>query len=116
MGEVVIKATSISKSYDNGDSLLKVLDRISMEITSGEIVTIMGQSGAGKSTLLHILGTLDSPDNGTVKINGIDVNKCSKKAFIIKESRNRFYFPKSSSNPRINSFRKYFGSNFNYWL
>jgi ABC-type antimicrobial peptide transport system, ATPase component len=48
MGEVVIKATTISKSYDNGDSLLKVLDRISMEITSGEIVTIMGQSGAGK--------------------------------------------------------------------
>lgn len=79
MGEVVIKATSISKSYDNGDSLLKVLDRISMEITPGEIVTIMGQSGAGKSTLLHILGTLDSPDKGTVKISGIDVNKCSKK-------------------------------------
>ena len=75
----MIKATSISKSYDNGDSLLKVLDRTSIEVESGQIVTIMGQSGAGKSTLLHILGTLDSPDDGAVYINGIDVNKCSEK-------------------------------------
>ena len=75
----MIKASAISKSYDNGDSLLKVLDQISLEVKSGEIITIMGESGAGKSTLLHILGTLDSPDDGIVDINGVNVNKCSKK-------------------------------------
>ena len=79
----MIKATSISKSYNNGDSLLKVLDQISIEIKSGQIFTIMGQSGAGKSTLLHILGTLDYPDEGIVEINGIDVNKCSNKQLSI---------------------------------
>ena len=75
----MLKATSISKSYDNGDALLKVLDKISIDIKSGQIVTIMGQSGVGKTTLLNILGTLDTPDEGMVYINGIDVNKCSKK-------------------------------------
>ena len=52
----------------------------------------MGQSGAGKSTLLHILGTLDSPDKGTVKINGINVNKCSKKLSILRNQEIGFIF------------------------
>ena len=75
----MINAIQITKSYKNGDSKLKVLNRISIKIDSGEIITIMGQSGAGKSTLLHILGTLDYPDKGEIELNGLNINKYNKK-------------------------------------
>lgn len=52
---------------------LQILKGISMDIAAAEIVSIVGASGAGKSTLLHILGTLERPDSGTVRINAIDV-------------------------------------------
>lgn len=62
----MIKASGIRKSYGS----LNVLKGIDIDIAKGEIVTISGASGAGKTTLLHIIGTLDSPDAGTVEING----------------------------------------------
>ena len=65
----MLKGIGLQKSY--GD--LKVLKGVDIEINKGEVVSIVGASGAGKSTLLHILGTLDSPDSGTLEINGKDV-------------------------------------------
>jgi lipoprotein-releasing system ATP-binding protein len=61
----MIKAVNINKSF--GD--LQVLKNVSLEINKGEIVPIVGASGAGKTTLLQIIGTLDKPDSGMVKIN-----------------------------------------------
>ena len=61
----MIQASSITKSYGN----LRVLRGVDLTVASGEIVSIVGKSGAGKSTLLHILGTLDRPDGGTLRIN-----------------------------------------------
>ena len=60
----MLVATGIFKSYDS----LQVLKGIDISVKTGEIVSIVGASGAGKSTLLHILGTLDFPDRGTVKL------------------------------------------------
>ena len=74
MGEVIIKADQIYKTYSNGKRKLEVLSGIDLTVNSGNIITIMGQSGAGKSTLLNILGTLDKPDKGVVKINNIRVD------------------------------------------
>ncbi len=71
----MIKAQDIHKSY-NGLEVLKGLD---LEISKGEVVTIVGASGAGKSTLLHILGTLDGADKGSLFINGVDLNELSDK-------------------------------------
>lgn len=59
-------AKGIHKSYGS----LKVLNGVNLEISQGEIVSIVGASGAGKSTLLHILGTLDRPDQGELSIQG----------------------------------------------
>jgi lipoprotein-releasing system ATP-binding protein len=63
----MLKARGIQKSY--GD--LTILKGIDLEIGSGEVVSIVGSSGAGKTTLLQILGTLDTPDAGTLEINDV---------------------------------------------
>ena len=73
MGQVIIKADQIYKTYSNGKRKLEVLSGIDLTVNSGNIITIMGQSGAGKSTLLNILGTLDKPDSGILEINNIKI-------------------------------------------
>ena len=64
----IIKATGIEKSFGT----LKVLKGVDFEASKGEVVAIMGASGAGKSTLLQILGTLSTPDAGSLTIDGAD--------------------------------------------
>lgn len=64
-------AKGIHKSYGS----LHVLKGVSLEISSSEIVSIVGSSGAGKSTLLHILGTLDQPDQGSLEMDGKNLLK-----------------------------------------
>jgi lipoprotein-releasing system ATP-binding protein len=71
----MLQAKGIQKSYGN----LQILKGVDLEVRKAEIVTIIGASGAGKSTLLHIIGTLDSPDQGKVLINNVDVNSLSSK-------------------------------------
>ena len=72
---MIISAKNIEKSF--GD--LKVLKGVDFEAEKGEVVSIMGASGAGKSTLLQILGTLLTPDSGSLQIGGTDVLKLSSK-------------------------------------
>ncbi len=71
----MIVAKNIHKSYHD----LHVLKGIDLEISKGEIVSIVGASGAGKSTLLHILGTLDNADKGSVRIEQTEVNTLAQK-------------------------------------
>lgn len=71
----MLRTSSITKSY--GD--LQILKGIDLEINTGEVVSIVGSSGAGKTTLLQILGTLDTPDQGEVLIDGINPFKLSSK-------------------------------------
>jgi lipoprotein-releasing system ATP-binding protein len=67
----MLEAVGLSKSYRGGDgSELVVLDDLNLTVARGEIVAIVGASGAGKSTLLHLLGGLDYPTHGVVKVNG----------------------------------------------
>ena len=68
---MVLEAIDLSKTYTGGDGgLLTVLDGVRLEVARGEIVAIVGASGAGKSTLLHLLGALDTPTRGSVRIEG----------------------------------------------
>ena len=71
----MIIVQDIHKSYGS----LEVLKGVSLDVSKGEIISIVGASGAGKSTLLHIIGTLDKADSGTIVVNGITVQKLSEK-------------------------------------
>jgi lipoprotein-releasing system ATP-binding protein len=71
----MLSARRISKKYGQ----LQVLKGVDIEISKGEIVSIVGSSGAGKSTLLHILGTLDKPDAGEISLNNQRVDTLSGK-------------------------------------
>lgn len=71
----MIEAKNIHKSFEP----LEVLKGVDLNIQKGEIVSIVGPSGAGKTTLLQIIGTLDKPNSGSVKLNGVDVNALNEK-------------------------------------
>ena len=71
----MLKVQNISKSYGS----LKVLSDVSLEVSKGEIVSIVGKSGSGKTTLLHIIGTLDQADEGFVELNGKKITELSTK-------------------------------------
>ena len=65
---MIIQAKGIEKSFGN----LRVLKGVDFQVDKSEVVSIMGASGAGKSTLLQILGTLSTPDSGSLEIDGTD--------------------------------------------
>jgi lipoprotein-releasing system ATP-binding protein len=80
----MLKAIGIKKAY--GD--LPILKGVDFEVAKGEIVSIIGASGAGKSTLLHILGSLDQPDEGSLSLNGVAVNKLSGELLSVFRNQN----------------------------
>lgn len=85
----MIRATDIRKRYGE----LEVLKGVSLDVTEGEVVSIVGASGAGKTTLLQIMGTLSRPDGGRVEIDGQDVFALGDKALsAFRNSRIGFVF------------------------
>ena len=84
----VLEAIDVVKEYRSGDgSILRILDGTSLRIMRGEMVAIIGESGAGKSTLLHILGALDQPSSGEVRIAGRAVHAGSEE--LLADVRNK---------------------------
>lgn len=69
----LISMRNIVKEYRVGETRLRALDNVSLDIEQGEFVAIVGQSGSGKSTLMNILGCLDVPDEGKYTLNGNDI-------------------------------------------
>ena len=68
----VLELENVSKVYQ-GSPPVRALENVSLTVTAGELVAVTGPSGSGKSTLQHLMGTLDRPTNGTVRVTGIDV-------------------------------------------
>ena len=71
--DIVLEAQGIVKVFNTGDDALKILQGVDLTLRSGEMMAITGPSGVGKSTLLHILGALDMPNGGYLKVGGVDV-------------------------------------------
>ena len=69
----MIEVENLCKTYGEGDNQVKALNHVSFSVEKGEFIAITGPSGSGKSTLLHILGGVDTPTEGKVYVDGIDV-------------------------------------------
>ena len=101
---MILKASQIHKSYHNGEKELSVLKNINLELNQGEMITIMGQSGSGKTTLLNILGTLDTPDRGSVEISGQNIAELNEqKLSKLRNQRLGFVFQFHHLLPEFNA-------------
>ena len=77
MPDRIVELQNVTKMYTLGSNEIYALNKVDLSIKKGDFVTIMGPSGSGKSTLLNMIGCLDLPTEGTVKINGIDISTLS---------------------------------------
>ncbi|MDX1994889.1 MAG: ABC transporter ATP-binding protein [bacterium] len=79
-GDQVLGVENVTKSLKNGEVTVNILRGISLEVTRGEFMGIIGPSGSGKSTLLGLIGGLDTPTTGQVFIDGIDITNLNERA------------------------------------
>lgn len=86
--DIMVQTINLGKTYHMGDMSVDVLQDINVTIKKGEFVSIMGPSGSGKSTLLYLLGGLDKPTSGSIKINGLELADMSDKDQSIMRRRN----------------------------
>ena len=82
-----IEVAGLNKTYPVGGSRLQVLCDLELAVTQGEMVAIVGASGVGKSTLLHLLGGLDRPDNGTIRIGETDLRRLTDAQLVAYRNR-----------------------------
>lgn len=83
----VLQTKDLKKYYGEGDTLVKALDGVNLQVEQGEFVSIVGTSGSGKSTLLHMLGGLDRATTGTVVVDGRDISKLKDEQLTIFRRR-----------------------------
>jgi lipoprotein-releasing system ATP-binding protein len=88
MNEAVLEGEGLIKEFRGGDGgIIRVLDHVSITVRRGEMVAIVGESGAGKSTLLHVLGALERPSAGRIRLSGQAVEGLAEEA--LDDLRNR---------------------------
>ncbi len=84
---MILRAEDLKKQYGSGESLVKALDGVNIEVERGEFVAIVGTSGSGKSTLLHMLGGLDRPTSGKVYVDDKLISELNEDALCIFRRR-----------------------------
>jgi len=99
----LIEIRNISKIYHLGGEEIRALDDVSIDIEQGEFLSIIGPSGSGKSTLMHILGCLDSPSKGEIKMDGISIqNASSRELARLRNEKIGFVFQFFNLLPKLN--------------
>ena len=83
----ILETKDLRKIYGSGDTEVRALDGVNLQIENGEFVAIVGSSGSGKSTLLHMLGGLDRPTDGKVFVDGKDIFSLKEEALTIFRRR-----------------------------
>lgn len=102
MAEPLIELKDIYKIYHMGDEQVCANDGISLTITRGEFVAIVGKSGSGKSTLMNIIGALDVPTSGSYLLGGEDVDQMSDDQLAdIRNPDDRLHLPAVQPAPEV---------------
>ena len=83
----ILETKDLRKIYGSGDTEVRALDGVNLNVENGEFVAIVGTSGSGKSTLLHMLGGLDRPTSGSVIVDGKDIFRLKDEALTIFRRR-----------------------------
>src|ERR1051325_1075447 len=99
----LVELRNVSKIYHLGGEEIRALDDVTLVIEAGEFISIIGPSGSGKSTLMHILGCLDSPTRGTIRLDGTMVHDAPPRE--LASMRNRkigFVFQFFNLLPKLN--------------
>ena len=74
----ILQTTELKKYYGSKPNITKALDGVTLSIEDGEFVAIVGTSGSGKSTLLNMMGGLDTPTSGSIKVKGLQSCSCAE--------------------------------------
>jgi putative ABC transport system ATP-binding protein len=99
----LVELRNVSKIYHLGGEEIRALDDVSLDIEEGEFISIIGPSGSGKSTLMHILGCLDSPSHGTIRLDGVSIQSASAKELAtIRNRKIGFVFQFFNLLPKLN--------------
>lgn len=70
---IILSAKGLTKIYGKGETEVRALDNVDLDVPKGQFLSVIGQSGSGKSTLLNILGAMDTPTSGSLNVDGTDV-------------------------------------------
>lgn len=99
----LVELRNVSKIYHLGGEEIRALDDVSCDINEGEFISIIGPSGSGKSTLMHILGCLDSPSKGTIKLDGTMIHDATARELAtIRNRKIGFVFQFFNLLPKLN--------------
>src|SRR5204862_5891691 len=99
----LVELRNVSKIYRLGEEEIRALDDVTLDIEAGEFISIIGPSGSGKSTLMHILGCLDSPTKGTIRLDGTMIQKASARELAaIRNRKIGFVFQFFNLLPKLN--------------
>ena len=99
----ILKAVNLRKIYGQGETEVKALDGVNLEVEKGEFVAIVGTSGSGKSTMLHMIGGLDTPTSGQVIVDGQNLSHMTDEELTIFRRRNiGFVFQQYNLVPMLN--------------
>ena len=85
---IIAEVRNLKKIYTAGTQKIAALNGVDLSVQEGEFVSVVGASGSGKTTLLHLLGALDEPSEGTVRIRGHEISKLEKEERIVFRRRN----------------------------
>ena len=99
----MVEVRNLKKYYGKGENLVKAVDHTDLDIERGKFTAIVGRSGSGKSTLLHLIGGLDRPDKGSVRIDGENIFKLKDEALaVFRRKKIGFIFQDYNLIPSLN--------------
>ncbi len=84
----ILQVTDLKKYYGTEPNITRALDDVTLSVAKGEFIAVVGTSGSGKSTLLHMMGGLDTPTSGSVKVRDMELSKMSDEQLTIFRRRN----------------------------